>query len=748
MWYRLRTAQHDDLDFASSVIELLQPTSRNIILAMTGLYLAWQIIIPLSQPDLGWRSAAVTLVAIPACALALLLLHRRFLAAQVIWLSGFAAAQTLAIYIFQEPVIAFSYALLPLMAVITVGWPAALLAEGVVIALAWWLRSGWIMPPIPASYAIGAVVGGVCTALLGWAATQALLTVTRWSLFSYNRAREKMEDARSQRAELKQTQQDLLLANRELARLSDRLAAMHQVDEEARRTKEEFVANVSHELRTPLNMIIGFSEMILQSAQVYGARLPPALLSDVGAIERNSRHLARLVDDVLDLSQIEAGRMALSREWASPQEIVEAAVVAVRSLFASKGLYLEAEIAPDLPAVYCDATRMRQVVINLLSNAGRFTERGGVRARAWREKADIVISVADTGPGIARTDQERIFEPFRQLDGSTRRRHGGTGLGLSISKRFVEMHGGRMWVESDVGAGATFCLSLPLQAFAPAPPAGDGTKRWFSAYDEYDYKARTRRSKAPAPALSPRYVVLEQEGTLQRLFGRYLDGAEIVAVQDIDEAIREVSRSPAQALVVNAPPAALAGGAPAGRLARLPYGTPALICWLPSADEAVKRLGVVRYLVKPVTRVALLSTLSGLSQEVKRVLLVDDDREALQLFSRMLYTADRDYHILRAETGPQALSLLRQRRPDVMLLDLIMPGMDGFQVLEEKSQDPSIQDIPVVVVSSRDPSGQPIVTSSLSVTRSGGLSVRDLLACIQATSRILAPSVQTSRREL
>ena len=161
---------------------------------------------------------------------------------------------------------------------------------------------------------------------------------------------------------------------------------MQQVAEEARRTKEEFVANVSHELRTPLNMIIGFSEMLLQSVSVYGTELSPHMLADIAAIERNSLHLSRLVDDVLDLSQIDAGRMALSKEWVSLQVTVEAAVSAVRVLYESKGLWLRAEISSALTPVFCDGTRVRQVLINLLSNAGRFTEEGGVVVRTERRK--------------------------------------------------------------------------------------------------------------------------------------------------------------------------------------------------------------------------------------------------------------------------------------------------------------------------------------------------------------------------
>jgi len=241
--------------------------------------------------------------------------------------------------------------------------------------------------------------------------------------------------------------------------------------------------------------------------------------------------------------------------------------------------------------------------------------------------------------------------------------------------------------------------------------------------------------------------VIQEEGeTLQRLFSRYVDNVEIVGVPDSRAAIRELERSPAQALIVNAPSLAEASRL-SEYLHHLPYDTPAMACWVPGEDQAAKRLGVMRYLVKPVTRETLLSTLEDLGYGVRNVLVVDDDREALQLFARMLSSSRQGYRILRARSGQQALDLLESRRPDVMLLDLIMPGMDGFQVLQAKSRDPSIRDIPVVIVSSRDPSNEPIVSNMLSVMRGNGLSVGDLLNCIQAISETLTPSTRSADRE-
>lgn len=567
-----------------------------------------------------------------------------------------------------------------------------------------------------------------------WMVLRFVSEAIEWSWFRYQKMRDLLENARDRQAQLKQTQEDLVQANLELARVSERLRSMRQVAEEARRAKEEFVANVSHELRTPLNIIIGFSEMITQAPHVYGVELPAQLLADVAVIHSNSQHLASLVDDVLDLSQVDAGRMSLTKEWVAPETIVEGAVAAVKPLFESEGLYLKQEVPEDLPLLFCDRTRIRQVVLNLLSNAGRFTERGGATVRVRREDRNIRFSVADTGRGISTEDQNRLFQPFEQLSRTIEHGFAGSGLGLAISKRFVEMHGGSMWLESEVGIGTACHFSLPLEE--PLPASSGGMLRWFSPY--HHHETRTRPSRAPRPTLVPRYIVVESGDTLQRLLKRYQDNSEIVLVRSLDEAVEEVSRLPAQALIINdlrfyqAP-------SQMSKLADLPYGTPIIACWLPGTKEAAEQLKLTRYLVKPVSREVLLSALDDLPRPVRTVLLVDDEPDALQLFARTLASADRGYRVLRASTGQRALSLLRERHPDVMLLDLIMPGMDGHMVLREQSLDPNIRNIPVVAITAQDPARGPIASDLLTITRSGGLYLRDLLRAIGAISEALAP---------
>jgi signal transduction histidine kinase/CheY-like chemotaxis protein len=568
-----------------------------------------------------------------------------------------------------------------------------------------------------------------------WLTQRPLLTTLQWSWWSWERSRDLLEQARDTQVQLKQTLADLADANVQLARLNDVAQELRQIAEDARRAKEQFVANVSHELRTPLNMIIGFIEMITQTPEIYGRSIPPALLADLAIVLRNGQHLSSLIDDVLDLSQIEAGRMALIRERAALSEIIEAAVTAVRPLFDSKGLYLETRVPGDI-ILYCDPTRIRQVVLNLLSNAGRLTEKGGVCVLAQRDGGDVVVSIADTGPGIAAEDVSSLFQPFHQLDGSIRRRHGGSGLGLAISKSFVELHGGRMWLESSKGVGTTFFFSLPVE---PSVPIDSNVLRWFNPH--VSHEPRTRRSLAPVPVVRPRLVVLEKGTALQHLLKRYVHDFEFAAVASLDEACTEIERVPAQGLVVN--------GESTHEVLRqlerapLPQGTPAIVCSVPGVQQTVNVLGVTDYLVKPISREQLLTTLERLP-EVKTVLVVDDEPEIQRLFRRILASARRGYRVLRADDGEQALGILQRERPDLILLDLVMPDMDGFQFLAAKREEPAWRNIPVVVISAQDPTRQPIVSSSLAVTQSGGLSLPQLLDCIVALSGILGTTGKAS----
>jgi signal transduction histidine kinase/CheY-like chemotaxis protein len=668
---------------------------------------------------------------------ALYFLSRNLLTAQLLWLAGCFLAITATVYFSGIPELAFLFSLLPILAATLIGWVYGLLVTIGLIALFWALPIFLVFPGLPDALGLVILVTGAVGSLVAWSYYFSLQTFYQWARSYYQLAQEEIEGVKEQRIEFMELQEDQALANKELKRLTDQLDILYQRAEEARKTKEEFVANVSHELRTPLNMIIGFSDVIMKNPKMYGENIPGALLADIASIHRNSQHLSRLVDDVLDLSQVEAQKIAITKDWASIIDIIQEALGAVQALYTSKGLYLRSELPENCPPIFCDSTRLRQVVINLLSNAGRYTVTGGVIVRAWTENENMIITVSDTGPGISDEDQKKIFQPFQQL-GDVTQKKGGSGLGLSISQKFVELHNGKMWLESEIGKGTQFFVSIPI---SPYKPVYAGTalewERFFKSEDQYE--VRTRRMKIPPPVVKPRYMLVEEGSTLKRLFERYLDEIDIVTQADISEAIHELSQSPFQALIMNTPDGMEDMISPNG-LENLPLGTPLFSCWVPGRDDVARQLDVVQYLLKPATQEDIVSAVQALGDDIQRILLVDDETELLQLFSRMLLAANPDYRILQTFDGKRALNLMRTRQPDVVLLDLVMPGIDGFQILQEKRRDESIRDIPVIVVSSINPTGERIVSNSLSVSRKEGLSVHELIECIQNINKVLHPS--------
>ncbi len=253
------------------------------------------------------------------------------------------------------------------------------------------------------------------------------------------------------------TQSALAIQN---ARLFREIEAKGRELEIASKHKSEFLANMSHELRTPLNAILGYTELILD--KIYGD-VPENIQEVLERVEKNGRHLLGLINDVLDLSKIEAGQLVLSLDDYSMKEVVHTVCTSVESLAAEKNLELKVAVSPEVAYGKGDHQRISQVFLNLVGNAIKFTEEGEVRIEATTSNDNFVISVSDTGPGLSEADKEMIFEEFHQVDGSSTRKKGGTGLGLSIAKRIVEMHGGRIWVESTEGKGSTFWFTLPVR---------------------------------------------------------------------------------------------------------------------------------------------------------------------------------------------------------------------------------------------------------------------------------------------
>ena len=262
-------------------------------------------------------------------------------------------------------------------------------------------------------------------------------------------------------ARLNETTRELARLDAEQRQAADALRTLNAKLEQASRAKSEFLANMSHELRTPLNAILGFNEMILDD--LYG-EVPADLKEPLTDIQTNGRHLLRLINDVLDLSKIEAGRMELSLGDYAVEDVVGTVRASLRSLAADRGLEFVAEVETNLPVAYGDGKRITQCLLNLVGNALKFTKHGRVAVGVEREGDLLRYRVADTGIGIPADQLDTVFGEFRQVDGTTTRDFGGTGLGLSITKKFVELHGGRIWVESELGKGSTFFFTVPLRA--------------------------------------------------------------------------------------------------------------------------------------------------------------------------------------------------------------------------------------------------------------------------------------------
>ncbi len=275
MWQVTRSGSRSQLDSAETANDLMQSTARNILLLSSIFLLVIAIVLSgNSESSMMMRMFASMLVLVVTSLAAYRLLAQHYALAQLVWQGGLAAALALAMFLLDQPHVALTFALLPLVAMVTVGWAGALLSEVVVLAVAWWATTATFSAPLPQALALAIPIAGAFTGLLGRAVVEPLLTVTEWSLSGFEQANLHLEEAREQRLELTLAREDLLKANRELARLSDRLKALQRIAEEARQAKAEFVANVSHELRTPLNMIIGFTDIIARSPQVYGGRLP------------------------------------------------------------------------------------------------------------------------------------------------------------------------------------------------------------------------------------------------------------------------------------------------------------------------------------------------------------------------------------------------------------------------------------------------------------------------------------------
>jgi signal transduction histidine kinase/CheY-like chemotaxis protein len=547
-----------------------------------------------------------------------------------------------------------------------------------------------------------------------------LRTALAWVWRGYDQAQENEEIAQARAAELQRALKALDEATYRIERSNYMLALARDQAEEARRLKQQFVQNISHELRTPLNLIVGFTELMTRSPEYYGRSLAPAYLRDLTIVYRNAQHLQTMVNDVLDLARLDTAQVSVTREPVDPALLVQETVETARSLVESAGLALSVETEPDLPTLHIDPTRIRQVLLNLLNNATRFTEHGGITVRVARGGDDVHFAVSDTGVGIPPEQAARVFEEFNQVDGGTRRRHGGTGLGLAISKRFVELHDGRIALQSTPGQGSTFTFSLPVEAHGPLPLPGAHPP---SEIRQEPLVLIATRSQRGAGAL-----------------GRYLHGCRTLVVPDLAEA-QALARELAPQLVIldqALTAAGEAGPSAAGEARRfvrelgLPR-LPVLTCPLPAAEREAAALEVDGYLTKPVSGPDLWNALRRFADGVARVLVVDDDADFVRLMGRMLAMSAQRYQVLEAYTAGEALTVAQRRRPDLVLLDLGLPDMHGAQIIPRLRAMSGLANVRIIVVSGHDAydAGEPL-HGPITVERAGALSVTEVVHWAQA----------------
>ncbi len=651
---------------------------------------------------------------------------RRLGLASALLIGGTVIAVTCALLAFRLPGLAYLLVLPIIFASVLLSQAAMFAVAGGVSMLILAIHVAILRRPLASVDVLLPFATIALVTLASWLSARNLYTALAWVWRGYEVARQNEQIARERQGELRRALKALDEATYRLERANYMLTIARDQAEEARRLKQQFAQTISHELRTPLNLIVGFTELMAQSPEYYGSQLPPAYLRDLSIVHRNACHLQTLVNDVLDLARIEAAQMSLVPEETDPASLVREAVATARSLVEARGLALDTEIEPGLPRLWVDPTRIRQVLFNLLNNAARFTERGGVTVSVRRQGEEVVFAVADTGIGIAPEDIPRIFEEFRQLDGSTRRRQGGAGLGLAISKRFVEMHGGRIWAESQVGQGSTFYFSLPLNREEVAAPAGHLLQKGgaFPSERKDDRVLLAVTSSPSAGALLTRY-------------GR---GYRAVVVHDLEQAQRAARRLMPQAVVIDTAcvrlePTQLEDLARAWGLPR----TPLIACPLPGEEPLRQRLAVDGYLVKPISRQSLWDVLRQFGEDVDRVLVIDDDRDFVRLVGRLLDSPIRRYQVVSAYSGREGLEMMRVRRPDLVLLDLILPDMDGVQVVERIRSAPGWQHIPVVVVSAQDEvNGVGALTGTVMLAKAGGFTPGEIVQWVQGVLDAMA----------
>ncbi len=495
----------------------------------------------------------------------------------------------------------------------------------------------------------------------------------------------------------------------ERRRDEEAVAQAMQVAETANRTKSLFLANMSHELRTPLNAILGYSEMLQEEAV---ERELDDFVSDLERINASGKHLLALINDILDLSKIEAGKMELFLESFDVGKMIEEVASTIQPLVEKNSNRLEIQLAPDLGDMYADQIKVRQALYNLLSNAVKFTENGSITVDAGRhwlnDEEWIRFRVVDEGIGLSPDEILKLFKDFSQADASTTRKFGGTGLGLPLTRRFCQMMGGDVTVSSEPGVGSTFTIELPASVTESQLEAGQVAVTGRAATALI---AKIGEDGEPIAGDDSGYVLVIDDNPMQRdLMQRFLtqEGYSVRAASGGDEGLALAREFRPVAITLDVLMPKMDGWSVLTELKNDPFlrDVPVIILTMVDDPERGFTLGAADYVTKPIDRRRLARILRKYStaEQLGPVLLVEDDAATRALMRNILEKEGRT--VAEAEDGLAAIEFMEKERPSLILLDLMMPRMDGFEFTDVVRQHPEWRSIPIVVVTARDVSSE------------------------------------------
>ena len=459
--------------------------------------------------------------------------------------------------------------------------------------------------------------------------------------------------------------------------------------ERATQLKSKFLASMSHELRTPLNAIVGFSDLLADGT--------PGQLNDkqqrfVNHIKQGSAHLLQLINDILDLSKIEAGQLELRYEQFLVKEALPEVLSTIRPLAMAKNIQVQQKLGTDRP-VYADRVRFKQILYNLLSNAVKFTPKGGrIEIDCFESVNQVCLSVTDTGIGIRPEDQQIVFEEFRQVEGSPDAVNEGTGLGLAITKRLVEQQGGKISLSSEPGKGSRFTFTLP---------AGSNTFRPEPTNPPNSLPATTSGGSG-----KPLVLVVDDEASARELLASYLNPEYRIAIAESGaEAVNKAHQLRPDAITLDL---SMPGGSGFEALVTLKKNPktaniPIIIVSMVDQEKVGFALGAADYLIKPIRKPVLLEAIRKhvppQGNDDSEILLVDDDPRTLEMLEETLRSAG--YETQSVQSGARALEVLSSKLISAVLLDLLMPGMDGFEVIRHVRQEATLKELPIFVMTGK-----------------------------------------------